>query len=95
MKTKIKYYKNKLKMKRTSTSLHQLDPLKKKFISPAFTHSKSAYMFGRVNKDGIITEVEPYQSRPLNEYIDIENLSQQLNQGLSPNEVDAGNVFNL
>lgn len=81
-------------MKKTSvTSLNKLNPLKKKSLNPVFSHSKSGHMFGRVNKDGKITEIEPYQSRPLNEYIDIECLSQQLNQGLPNTENDAGNHF--
>ena len=78
--------------KSSSTTLNRLNPLKRKFISPAFTHSKSGSMFGRVNKDGMVTEIEPYQSRPLNEYIDIESLSQQLNQGFPSNANDTGNL---
>jgi hypothetical protein len=54
--------------------------MKKRFISPAFAHAKLSKLFGTVNKDGKERVLEPYQVRTLDEYIDFDNLNQELRQ---------------
>lgn len=70
-------------MSKTNRTAMTSDPLRSTFISPAFCHSKTAHMFGRVDKEGQVRELEPYQVRTLDEYIDIENLNQEMIQSYS------------
>jgi hypothetical protein len=59
------------------------DPGLRSFISPAFVHVENINMFGGVNKDGQARVLEPYQLRTLDEYIDLDNLNQELLQNCS------------